>query len=79
MIRKEAVIALLGSPIAYYTIFAKELGGIEAGVFTSQFFYWYGRGQDPTGWIYKTQADIEAEQAALAQLYEHWEEANELN
>lgn len=61
MIRKEAVIALLGSPIAYYTIFAKELGGIEAGVFTSQFFYWYGRGQDPTGWIYKTQADIEAE------------------
>ena len=61
MIRKEAVIALLGSPIAYYTIFAKELGGVEAGVFTSQFFYWYGRGQDPTGWIYKTQADIEAE------------------
>lgn len=29
--------------------------------------------------VRQVQADIESEQAALAQLYEHWEEANELN
>ncbi len=61
MIRKEAVIAILGSPIAYYTAFARVLGGVEAGILTSQFFYWYGKGHDPEGWIYKTQAEIEEE------------------
>lgn len=61
MIRKEAVIAILGSPIAYYTAFARVLGGVEAGILTSQFFYWYGKGHDPDGWIYKTQAEIEEE------------------
>lgn len=61
MIRKEAVIALLGSPIAYYTAFARVLGGVEAGILASQFFYWYGKGHNPEGWIYKTQAEIEAE------------------
>jgi hypothetical protein len=61
MIRKEAVVAILGSPIAYYTAFAKVLGGVEAGILTSQFFYWYGKGHHPEGWIYKTQAEIEDE------------------
>ena len=61
MIRKETVIAILGSPIAYYTAFARVLGGVEAGILTSQFFYWYGKGHDPDGWIYKTQAEIEEE------------------
>jgi hypothetical protein len=61
MIRKEAVIAILGSPIAYYTAFARVLGGVEAGILTSQFFYWYGKGHNPDGWIYKTQAEIEEE------------------
>ena len=61
MIRKEAVVAILGSPIAYYAAFAKVLGGVEAGIFASQFFYWYGKGHDPEGWVYKTQVDIEDE------------------
>ena len=58
MIRKDALAAILGSPIAYYAVFAKALGCVEAGVFTSQMFYWYGKGHDPEGWIYKTQDDI---------------------
>lgn len=61
VIRKEAVVAILGSPIAYYAAFAKVLGGVEAGIFASQFFYWYGKGHDPEGWVYKTQVDIEDE------------------
>src|SRR5215207_8200519 len=61
MIRKESVIAILGSPIAYYTAFARVLGGVEPGILTSQFFYWYGKGHNPDGWIYKTQAEIEEE------------------
>ena len=61
MIRKESVVAILGSPVAYYTAFAGVLGGVEAGVLASQFFYWYGKGHNPEGWIYKTQAEIEEE------------------
>src|SRR6476661_6212634 len=61
MVSKESILVILGSPIAYYTAFAKVLGGVEEGIFTSQFFYWYGRGYDPAGWIYKTQEDIEDE------------------
>jgi hypothetical protein len=61
MIRKEAVMAVLGSPVAYYAAFAQALGGVEAGVFASQFFYWHGKGHDPDGWVYKTQAEIEEE------------------
>jgi len=61
MIRKEAVIAVLGSPVAYYAVFAKALGNVDAGVFASQFFYWHGKGRDPDGWVYKTQAEIEDE------------------
>jgi hypothetical protein len=61
MISKESILVILGSPIAYYTAFAKAFGSVEAGIFTSQFFYWYGRGHNPEGWIYKTQEEIEQE------------------
>lgn len=61
MIRKETVIAVLGSPVAYYAAFAKAMGSVDAGVFVSQFFYWHGKGHDPDGWVYKTQAEIEEE------------------
>ncbi len=58
MLRKETIIAVLGSPVAYYSIFARVLGGVEEGIFVSQFFYWYGKEHDPEGWTYKTQDDI---------------------
>jgi hypothetical protein len=61
MISKESILVILGSPIAYYTAFARAFGSVEAGIFTSQFFYWYGKGQNPEGWIYKTQEEIEQE------------------
>ncbi len=61
MISKESILVILGSPIAYYTVFAKVLGGVEEGIFVSQFFYWYGRGHDPEGWIYKTRDEIRFE------------------
>jgi hypothetical protein len=60
-ISKSAMIQVLGSPVAYYATFAKVAKDVCAGVFISQFFYWYGRGHDPELWIYKTQAEIEAE------------------
>ena len=48
-------------PIAYYRAFAAVAGGVTAGVFLSQLYYWHDRGRDPAGWIYKTQAEWEAE------------------
>lgn len=61
MISKSALVQVLGSPIAYYVSFAKVAGDVCAGVFVSQFFYWYGKGHDPEQWIYKTQSEIEEE------------------
>lgn len=57
-IDKEVMIRVLGSPIAYYTDFAKALGDALAGIFVSQMFYWHGKGADKDGWIYKTQQEI---------------------
>jgi hypothetical protein len=55
---KAALLELLGSrPIAYYVAFAEISGGVTSGVLLSQLFYWHGKGSDPAGWIYKTQAD----------------------
>jgi hypothetical protein len=48
-------------PIAYYRAFAAVAGGVTAGVFLSQLYYWHDRGSDPDGWIYKIQAEWEAE------------------
>jgi hypothetical protein len=60
-INKQAVIATLGSPIAYYVTFAKVAGDVCAGVLLSQFFYWHGKGANVEEWIYKTQPEIEEE------------------
>ena len=57
-VEKDQLRNLLGSPIAYYTPFAIIGGSVEAGIFVSQFFYWYGKGHHPDGWIYKTQEEI---------------------
>lgn len=62
MITKNAVLTLLGDrPIAYHPILAKKLGGVEVAVFVSQLLYWTGRGKLAGGWIFKTQAEFEAE------------------
>lgn len=58
---KRALMEVLSSPIAYYVTFARVSGGVTAGVFLSQLFYWTGRGKNPQGWIWKTADEFEAE------------------
>lgn len=41
---------------AYDPRFIAEFGP-AAGVFLSQLFHWEGKGRDPDGWIYKTEAE----------------------
>lgn len=54
---------LLQRPIAFHRIFADIAGNATGGLFLSQLFYWHDKGSDPDGWIYKTQAEWEAETA----------------
>lgn len=59
---KSALLAILTDrPIAYHPLFAKLCGGVTAGIFLSQLFYWAGKEKDPDGWTYKTQADFTEE------------------
>ena len=60
-ISKQSVLSILGSPIAYYATFAKVVDDVCAGVFISQFFYWYERGADPEHWVYKSREEITEE------------------
>ncbi len=50
-------------PIAYYSILARVLKSVTAGVLLSQFLYWTPRGKGESGWFYKEQKDIYAETA----------------
>jgi len=47
-------------PIAFHPELARVLGGINEALLFQQIAYWSDKGSDPE-WIYKTQADIEAE------------------
>lgn len=49
--------------VSYHTSVAKVVGGATPGLFLSQLLYWSGKGADPEGWIYKTQAEMEDETA----------------
>lgn len=52
---KDLILNLLRDrPVAYRADFALMSGSVQAGVFLSQLFYWLGRQQDPSGWMYKT-------------------------
>lgn len=51
----------LGHPIAYYPALTKITGGVLPCLFLCQMYYWQGRQQNPDGWIYKSQAEIEQE------------------
>ena len=54
---------LLQRPIAFHRVFAEIAGSATGGLFLSQLFYWHDKGDDPDGWIYKTQAEWQAETA----------------
>ena len=58
MLRKETLMAVLGSPIAYYSLLARILGGVEESLFVSHFFSWYDKGHNPEEWLYRTQDEI---------------------
>jgi hypothetical protein len=51
----------VGRTVSYYPRLAKITGGVEANVFLCQMYFWEGKQEDPDGWIYKTQAEIEEE------------------
>ncbi len=50
-----------GRPIAFYSAYAHALGSVTAALLLSQLCYWADKGHDPDGWLYKTQAELEAE------------------
>ena len=52
MLSKLILQELLTQPIAFHRVFAKVAGGVAAGVFLSQAYYWTQR--MPDGWFYKT-------------------------
>ncbi len=51
----------VGRPLSYYPSLKKVTGSTIATIFLTQFIYWTGKQNDPDGWIYKTQAEIEEE------------------
>jgi hypothetical protein len=57
---KEAIKNLIARPIAYHRAFA-IFGGATVAIFLSQAYYWTDRGEDPTGWFYKTRDEWERE------------------
>lgn len=59
--RLVGVLMGLGHPVAYYPSLNRITGSINATIFLCQLIYWTGKQQDPDGWIYKTQEDIESE------------------
>ncbi len=55
---------LTDRPVGFRPGLARRVGGATAGLFLSQLLYWSeGRGDDPDGWIYKTQAEWSKETA----------------
>lgn len=52
---------LAGRPMAYYPKLGSLLGDLKTGVFICLFIHWDGKGEDPDGWIYKTQKEISEE------------------
>lgn len=48
-------------PIAYHPILAKVFGSVTSALFLSQLGYWSDKGADPSGWIWKTEAEMTEE------------------
>ena len=61
MLEFSEILGKLGRPIPYYPKISKALGNEVAALFILNFVYWRGKGRDPSGWIYKTQPEIEEE------------------
>ncbi len=51
----------LGRPVAFYPELVKLTGSVNSALLLCQLAYWSGKGRDPEGWVFKTQAAIESE------------------
>ena len=60
MMKPSESLRVAGRPIAYYPKLAKPLGGVNASILFSHFFYWHDRTQHELG-IYRTAEEIEIE------------------
>lgn len=58
--RPSESLKIAGRPIAYYPKLAKPLGGVNASILFSHFFYWHDKTQHELG-IYRTAEEIELE------------------
>lgn len=58
--RPSESLRLAGRPIAYFPQLAKPLGGVNAAVLFSHFFYWCDKTDNPLG-VYRTAEEIETE------------------
>jgi hypothetical protein len=62
--KKDVIRGLLSEQrVAYHPQLARLVGGVTAGLFLAQLMYWSGKGDDPDGWIWKTQVEWEQETA----------------
>ena len=57
---------LLIRPVAFFPVFAKLGGSVNAGVMLSQLWYWSGRTRNEDGWIWKTAPEWAIEAALTA-------------
>ena len=58
--KSSELLHIIGKPIAYYPQLAKPLGGVNASILFSHFFYWNDKGCSELG-IYRTAEEIEQE------------------
>ena len=58
--RPSESLKIAGKPIAYYPQLAKPLGGVNASILFSHFFYWHDKTHHELG-IYRTAEEIEIE------------------
>ena len=58
--RPSESLKIAGRPIAYYPKLAKPLGGVNASILFSHFFYWHDKTQHELG-VYRTAEEIELE------------------
>lgn len=59
--RISDVLISVGYPVAYYPRLAIAVGGNRPGIFLCQMLYWYGKGNDMDGWVWKNSDEIENE------------------
>ncbi len=55
------VISDLGRVVAYHPALNAVTGGVKATIFLEQLLYWRGLGDNPHGWVYKKQSELEEE------------------